>query len=318
LRRFFWASDARDKLLKTKTGKRHPGKRMNYIGRFAPTPTGPLHFGSLLAAVASYCDARSAGGEWRVRIEDLDPPRETPGAADIILQQLHAYGFRWDGDVVFQHQRHALYLSALKQLQQQGDIFWCNCSRTDLAKSSTRIYPGTCHAFKTPRHDAAIRLRVPAGIIYFNDAVFGAQKENTEEKAGDFVLRRRDGLFSYQLAVTTDDAAQGITHVVRGADLLDNTARQIILQKKLGFSPLQYLHIPLAVHGNGDKLSKQTFAAALPLPADPTLIWHALNVLGQHAPPSLQNQSCAEQLDWAVAHWQPEKIARHNTVWMLA
>lgn len=281
---------------------------MNYIGRFAPSPTGPLHFGSLLAALASYCDARAAGGKWLLRMEDIDPPRAMPGAADLILRQLEVYGFTWDGEVLFQHQRTEAYRAALEKLQQQGDIFWCRCSRTDLARFGSQRYPGICQAFTTPRADSAIRLRVPSGNIRFHDAVFGRQEENVAAQVGDFILRRRDGLFSYQLAVAVDDAFQNISHVVRGADLLNNTARQMVLQNKLGFSTPCYAHLPLAEYADGRKLSKQTHALALPLtPVSPVLL-HALRALGQTPPHELADAPADTILTWAVASWRLDQV----------
>ncbi|HET8731592.1 MAG TPA: tRNA glutamyl-Q(34) synthetase GluQRS, partial [Moraxellaceae bacterium] len=197
---------------------------MRHTGRFAPSPTGPLHFGSLIAAVGSYCAARSAGGRWLVRMEDIDPPRAMSGASELILRQLESYGFEWDGAVLFQSSRSPAYDAALDQLQSQGDLFWCHCSRAELARLGASVYPGTCRQRTSPQTDCAIRLRVPSGVVEFDDAVFGHQAEDVSLTTGDFVLRRRDGLYSYQLAVVVDDAAQGVTHVVRGADLLDNTA----------------------------------------------------------------------------------------------
>lgn len=282
---------------------------MTYIGRFAPSPTGPLHFGSLLAAVGSYCDAKAAGGQWLLRMEDIDPPRAMPGAADIILRQLEAYGFEWEGKVLYQSTRTDAYEAALLQLQHQGDVFWCRCSRAELARLGSTIYPGTCRAQASPLDDAALRLRVPEGCIAFHDLVFGPQQENLRETVGDFVLRRRDGLFSYQLAVVVDDAAQGVTRVVRGADLLDNTARQILLQRRLGLPTPEYLHLPLAVHADGSKLSKQTYAAALPLPPEPMLLWQALRHLQQDVPDALPQWSCREILDRGVAHWRADAIS---------
>jgi glutamyl-Q tRNA(Asp) synthetase len=287
-----------------------------YIGRFAPTPTGPLHFGSLIAAVASYCDARAAGGQWLLRMEDIDPPREMPGAADRILQQLEAYGFEWDGEVLYQSTRLPAYHAAIAQLQEQQQIFWCRCSRADIARqhaesgSSTgrSVYPGNCRRFTSARADCALRLRVSEGEVMFTDRVFGAQSEDVAKEVGDFVLLRRDGLFAYQLAVVVDDAFQGITDVVRGADLLDNTARQIVLQKMLGRPTPRYMHLPLALHADGSKLSKQTFATEIPIPADGHLVWQALTFLGQKPPSELHHEKPAQLLAWGTQHWQPEKI----------
>ncbi len=279
-----------------------------YIGRFAPTPTGPLHFGSLIAAVASYCDARAAGGQWLLRMEDLDPPREMPGAAQRIIEQIKAYGFEWDGEPVFQSQRLHAYHDAIATLQQAGHLFWCDCSRSELARSGSLMYPGHCREFTTPRRDAAVRVRVPPGRLHFTDRVFGEQGEDVASTVGDFVILRRDGLFAYQLAVVVDDAWQGVTDVVRGADLLDNTARQILLQKMLGLPTPRYLHLPLALHADGAKLSKQTFARAIPTPAEGRLVWQALDFLRQQPPAELGRRSPRDVLAWGIKNWQPEKI----------
>ncbi|WP_127079110.1 tRNA glutamyl-Q(34) synthetase GluQRS [Rhodomicrobium lacus] len=283
---------------------------MTHIGRFAPSPTGPLHFGSLVAAVASYCDARAAGGRWLVRMEDIDPPREMPGAAARILAQLGAYGFEWDGDVLFQSGRLDAYAHALETLRRAGNVFWCRCSRADLARIGGAVYPGTCHAFTAPRDDAAVRLRVPAGVVDFADRVFGPQREDVAATVGDFVVLRRDGLFAYQLAVVVDDAFQAVTDVVRGADLLDNTARQIVLQRLLGLPEPRYMHLPLALNADGSKLSKQTHAKELPTPADSRLLWRALAFLGQDVPPEMPPAPCAEILRHGVGHWSPAAVPR--------
>lgn len=281
---------------------------MSYIGRFAPTPTGPLHFGSLIAAVASYCDARAAGGQWLLRMEDLDPPREMPGAARHIIEQLKAYGFEWDGEVLYQSSRLHAYHDAIATLQRSGHLFWCTCSRSDIARSGSLIYPGHCRAFTAPRIDAAVRVRAPTEIVSFADGVFGEQQENVQDVVGDFVILRRDGLFAYQLAVVVDDAFQGVTHIVRGADLLDNSARQILLQKMLGHATPYYTHLPLALHADGSKLSKQTFAKELPTPADGRLVWQALEFLGQQPPRELMMRGAQDVLAWGIKNWRPENI----------
>lgn len=285
---------------------------MKYTGRFAPTPTGPLHFGSLIAAVASYCDARSVGGQWLLRMEDLDPPREMPGAARRIIEQLKAYGFEWDGDVLFQSSRLHAYHDAITALQTAGHVFWCNCSRSELARHANTpgnlMYPGHCREHSSPRADSAVRVLVPEGVVEFHDRAFGEQRENVAEKVGDFVILRRDGLFAYQLAVVVDDALQGVTDVVRGHDLLDNTARQIVLQGLLGLPTPRYLHLPLALHADGTKLSKQTFAQEIPTPADGRLVWRVLDFLGQEPPAELRAQTPRQLLAWGVKHWRPERI----------
>ena len=253
---------------------------MGYIGRFAPSPTGPLHAGSLVAALASWLDARAHDGRWLVRIEDVDTPRCIPGADQLILAQLAACGLMPDEPPLWQSRRNTLYQAALDQLIHAGHAYACTCSRKDIeavhaARGLTRgrftelVYPGTCRGGPTqPGRPQAWRLRVPAGTVHWHDRRLGAQQQDVAAAVGDFVLRRADGLWAYQLAVVVDDAAQGITHVVRGADLADNTARQIALQRALRLAPLQYLHVPLVLGANGEKLSKQNGAQALDL-ADP-------------------------------------------------
>jgi len=247
---------------------------MRYRGRFAPSPTGPLHFGSLIAALGSYCDARRAQGEWLLRIEDVDTPRSRAGAESAILRALERYGFEWDGDVVRQSERTDLYRAALERLLAQDDVFRCTCTRRTLEKAELGVgrepvYPGTCRArplkeaHDLPRH--AWRLRVDTATdITFTDRLQGAQRQLLARDVGDFVVQRSDGLFAYQLAVVVDDAEQHITDVVRGADLLSSTPRQIHLQQRLGYATPRYLHLPVAVNRSGAKLSKQTNAPALP------------------------------------------------------
>jgi len=272
-----------------------------YIGRFAPSPTGPLHIGSLVAAVASWLDARAAGGRWLVRIEDLDRPRCVPGAAEEILRSLERLGLGWDGEVVHQSTRQNLYRDALQRLQ--GHTYWCNCTRREVADSSlglaadgAHIYPGTCRAagLATGR---ALRLRTDGAEIGFTDRVQGRQSQVLERDVGDFVLYRADGLYAYQLAVVVDDAAQGVTDVVRGADLLDSTPRQIALQRLLGLPAPRYLHVPAAVNAAGAKLSKQTGAAAIA--PNWASVRKALDFLAQPK---------ADSLDEAVRNWDPARI----------
>lgn len=279
------------------------------IGRFAPSPTGPLHAGSLLAAVASYCEARAAGGRWLVRMEDLDPPREMPGAAELILRQLEACGFEWDGEVRYQSTRHEAYEAALASLADKGRLFWCRCSRATLARQSTTAYPGTCRAYTTPRSDAAIRLRVDNSPVRFTDGIFGPQEEDVRQTVGDFILKRRDGLYAYQLAVVVDDADQGVTQVVRGADLLDNTARQIILQQDLQYRTPAYVHLPLVIHADGTKLSKQTYAPPLPLQGTTPHLIQALMRLNQSPPAELAKETPATVLTWAIRHWRRDRVS---------
>ncbi len=275
------------------------------LGRFAPSPTGPLHFGSLVAALASWLEARAAGGRWLVRIEDLDRPRVQPGADDDILRTLGALGLEWDGEVLHQSRREALYHEALERLQ--AHTYWCGCSRREIADSSlglavdgARIYPGTCRAgLGAGKAARALRVRVPEAEIAFVDRVQGSQRQSLAREVGDFVLYRADGLFAYQLAVVVDDAAQGVTDVVRGADLLDSTARQIYLQALLGVPTPRYLHVPVAINAKGEKLSKQTGASPVDVSRRDSEIRAALRFLGQP-----ETGSLAE----AVRAWNPALI----------
>ncbi|HSN19634.1 MAG TPA: tRNA glutamyl-Q(34) synthetase GluQRS, partial [Usitatibacter sp.] len=261
---------------------------MSYHGRFAPSPTGPLHFGSLVAALASWLDARAAAGRWSVRIEDVDSPRSVPGAGDAILRALEACGLEWDGEVARQSARTALYEEALERLRRAGAVYRCRCTRREIADSAIRgiegaVYPGTCRGLSlAPDARCAERFRVPAGVVGFDDRVQGPVAQDVARDVGDFVLKRRDGLHAYQLAVVVDDAQQGVTDVVRGADLLASTPRQILLQRALGFATPRYLHFPVAVDARGEKLSKQNLAPALEGRAAAARLPAALAFLGQH------------------------------------
>jgi len=277
-----------------------------YVGRFAPSPTGPLHFGSLVAALASWLDARHAGGRWIVRIEDLDRPRVQPGATDAILRSLERLQLYWDGPVVFQSTRAALYEAALQRLQDR--TYWCGCTRREIADSSlgiaadgAHIYPGTCRAGLAPGKSArALRIRTGHAALRFEDRVQGLQEQALGEAVGDFVLLRADGQVSYQLAVVVDDEEQGVTHVVRGADLLDSTARQIYLQALLGYRLPAYLHVPVATDASGAKLSKQTGARPIDATGEHS-IRHALRFLGQPE---------TDDLAQAARHWDVTRIPR--------
>lgn len=258
-----------------------------YVGRFAPSPTGPLHFGSLVAALASYLEARAAGGKWLLRMEDLDPPRVQPGAADQIQRALERLGLEWDGPVLWQSRRTERYGAVIADLSRRGFAYPCSCTRKELEDSAlaidgSRIYPGTCRqgvaAGKSPR---SVRLRTHATPIGFEDRVQGGVEQRVEKESGDFVLLRADGLYAYQLAVVLDDFDQGVTEVVRGADLLDSTARQIHLQRILGAPTPRYAHVPVAVNAAGEKLSKQTGAAPLELSDPKRVLARARRFLGQ-------------------------------------
>lgn len=284
---------------------------MPYVGRFAPSPTGALHFGSLLAALAGWLDARRAGGRWLLRMEDLDRPRVVPGAADAILRQLETFGLEWDGAVVYQSARLDLYRDAMHRLK--AHCYACACTRKELEDSAlaidgSRIYPGTCRGGLAPGKAArAVRVRTKDEPVRFTDRVQGEVSQSLERDIGDFVLRRGDGLFAYQLAVVVDDDAQGVTDVVRGADLLDSTTRQIHLQRLLGFATPRYLHLPVAANAKGEKLSKQTQAAD----ARAADIPDALRFLGMHPPHGLAPR---ELLGWAATQWDPARIPRARSV----
>ncbi|MBI3431757.1 MAG: tRNA glutamyl-Q(34) synthetase GluQRS [Hydrogenophilales bacterium] len=285
-----------------------------YVGRFAPSPTGPLHFGSLVAAVASFLDARTAGGRWLLRMEDLDRPRCEPGAADTILRQLEAYGLQWDGAMLQQSQRDDAYAAALDALKARGAAYPCACTRSQLAQAPRNhegeiIYPGTCRDGLPPGAIArAWRVRVPDVSTRFHDRIHGDLEQNLANDVGDFIVRRADGLFAYQLAVVVDDAFQGITHVVRGADLLWNTPRQIYLQDLLDLPTPIYAHVPLITNAAGQKLSKQTLAPALPEAGRGAVLALALAVLGHPPPPELNNAGPAQLLAWASTHWRIEQV----------
>jgi glutamyl-Q tRNA(Asp) synthetase len=258
-----------------------------YRGRFAPSPTGPLHFGSLVAAVASWLDARAAGGEWLVRIEDVDTTRTVPGAADGILRALEAMGLTWDGEVQWQSRRTELYERALERLRGAGHTYRCRCTRREIADSGLMglegaIYPGTCRALALPiAPGLAERMIAAEQPVTFLDRAMGAVSQSVARDIGDFVVKRRDGLHAYQLAVVVDDAEQGVTDVVRGADLLWSTPRQILLQRALGFPTPRYLHFPVVTDASGEKLSKQTGAEAIDASDAPALLHAALSFLGQ-------------------------------------
>ena len=290
---------------------------MSYRGRFAPSPTGPLHFGSLVAALASWLDARANGGEWLVRIEDVDTTRTVPGAAEEILRALEAFGLAWDGAVVRQSERTARYRDALATLRERGVVYRCRCSRREIADSAPAgidgmIYPGTCRDLALdPQVDGADRLRVPERTIEFTDRVLGRVSQDLPVDIGDFVLRRRDGLFAYQLAVAVDDADQRVSDVVRGADLLLSTPRQILLQRCLGVPTPRYLHFPVATNRAGQKLSKQTLAAPIHPQRPGAGLAAALAFLGQ---PPAQAQEPRSILAAATAAWDPSRIPRMRAI----
>lgn len=287
-----------------------------YIGRFAPSPTGPLHFGSLVSALASYLDAKSQQGKWLVRMEDLDPPREQPGAATEILRSLEAHGLEWDGEVLYQSTRLDAYGEQLKSLIKADLVYPCQCSRQRL-QSLKGVYDGYCRTHPVAA-DAPIAWRLklydlPGSfahneIIHFTDAIQGEQTQNLRTQAGDQILKRRDGFYAYPLAVVVDDIAQGITHVIRGSDLLEVTGRQIFFFHLLGKTAPQFGHVPLAIQENGQKLSKQNYAPPLLPEYAGRNLWQALRFLGQNPPFDLADNSAPDVLQWGLTHWHLGKV----------
>ncbi len=281
------------------------------LGRFAPSPTGPLHLGSLLAATGSYLDARAAGGRWLLRIEDLDTARVVPGCADQMLRVLEGFGFEWDGEVVYQSTRREAYREALARLDAEGRLFRCSCSRKDLAGDAeqadeAQVYPGTCRNGPTRPGPTAVRFRVEDAPIHFDDLFLGAQRFDSP---GDVVVERRDGIASYQLAVVVDDAWQGVTRVVRGADLLASTPWQIGLQRALGLERPIYGHLPLLTEPDGSKLSKSRRALPLELTAAAGTLALTLTHLSQAPPPELAQAAIKDVWKWAFANWKPQALA---------
>jgi glutamyl-Q tRNA(Asp) synthetase len=301
------------------TGIAEPGL---YCGRFAPSPTGPLHFGSLIAAVGSYLEARTYGGRWLLRIEDLDPPREQPGASERILLDLELFGFEWDGPVVYQSRRAELYERALARLDGLGLIRRCGCSRRQLeslaenrarADGDELYHPPDCIR-PAGAGGETLRFRAADRVVEFADRSRGRVAVNVARTVGDFVLRRRDGLHAYQLAVTVDDAEQRVTDVVRGADLLSSTPRQNLIQQALGYATPGYLHLPLAVGASGSKLSKSTDAPALAAARPAVQLVTALTVLRQQPPACLAGGNVADVWHWARANWRPERFQGLTTI----
>jgi glutamyl-Q tRNA(Asp) synthetase len=284
-----------------------PDKRL-YIGRFAPSPTGSLHRGSLYTALASFLDARAQQGRWLLRIDDLDTPRNISGSADTILKTLDIFGLHWDGSVVYQSQHSALYHDHLNNLAKNQLLYPCICSRKTLSSAAaTDIYPGFCrNTLISPDSAAyALRLKTDDRLITFYDELQGEIAHNLARQHGDFIVKRKDQIIAYQFAVVIDDAEQGVNHVVRGFDLLDSTPKQIYLQQRLGLRTPNYLHVPIIVDEHGYKLSKQTRATAVDLTAPAKVVFELLQLLKQAPPAALQHAPLTELLAWAIAHWQP-------------
>ena len=285
------------------------------IGRFAPTPSGPLHFGSLVTAVASYCQARALDGQWLLRIEDVDTPRVVRGAGDDILRTLEHFGFEWDGAVIYQSQRFEVYRDRLQRLMDDGLVYACSCSRKSLQADSPRfgplglIYPGYCRTRHLDSARYSLRLNLAgAGVYRFDDPLYGEFSLDLQQQVGDIVLRRIDGVYAYHLAVTVDDALQGINQIVRGVDLLEVTPLHLHFNQLLGFENARYLHLPLVKTTDGKKLSKQTGAQALEHVRASELVLKALDFLGQAIDPQWISSAPAEILLEACRSWDPGRI----------
>ncbi|MBT0724325.1 tRNA glutamyl-Q(34) synthetase GluQRS [Rosenbergiella sp. S61] len=282
------------------------------IGRFAPSPSGDLHFGSLMAALGSYLDARSQHGLWRVRIEDIDPPREIAGASHRILQQLERYGLEWDGQVVWQSQHHSRYREVLEWLITHRRSYYCTCTRKSIQQSGG-YYLGTCRNAHRSAEGAALRLYQQSPVTHFNDLLRGTVNCHPPLAQEDFIIHRRDGLFAYNLAVTVDDHDQGVTQVVRGADLIEPTVRQIALYQQLGWTAPDYLHLPLALNQEGSKLSKQNHAPPLPSEEPQRMLILALAALGQNVNDEWRDLSVEQLIHQAIKQWQRVKIPINST-----
>lgn len=284
----------------------------SYVGRFAPSPTGPLHFGSLLAAVASYSQAKTKNGKWLLRIEDIDPPREQPGSDKLIIEALEAHGFEWDGPVTYQGSFTSQHELLVQTLIDSGHAYPCSCSRRDLAEVPRgplgAIYPGTCRR-GCLSNDVAIRVRTNDDPIEFRDALQGRHCQQLQSESGDFIIKRRDGLIAYHFAVVVDDYNQGITEIVRGIDLLDSTPRQIWLQQTLGFPTPTYMHIPAAVNDHGQKLSKSTGAPGIGIQQPGRTLFDAVDALRQNPPGELRAATPAEIWAWVLNNWAPDVLA---------
>ena len=284
-------------------------KSQPYKGRFAPSPTGPVHFGTLTAAVGSYLQAKVNNGEWLIRMEDVDTTRKVEGSDKEILDTLEAFGFEWHGEIIYQSEQTGHYEKALEQLINQSLVFPCLCSRKQLTKIDSDIYPGTCRDRKLPeKNEHALRLLARNITIEFSDIVMGKQSQNMAQQCGDFVIKRHDGLFAYQLVVVVDDALQNITEIVRGSDLLDSTPRQIYIQQLLGYATPAYCHLPLAVDSDGNKISKSEGATKVDIKNREKLICSVLTFLGQQPPADLPGCSIDDIWSWAIENWDVTHI----------
>ncbi len=288
---------------------------MQYIGRFAPSPSGALHFGSLVTALGSYLQAKSQGGKWLVRIEDIDPPREVKGAAANILSSLEAYGLEWDDSVLYQHTRLDAYQTQIDHWLSKNQAYYCSCSRKEI-KEMGGVYQAHCRNLAQKPHQGAfsIRLTLDEPVTSFEDLLLGLQHLNPKMAAEDFIIKRRDGLFAYNLAVVLDDIYQGVTEVVRGADLIEPTGRQLSLYKKLHKAPVSYLHLPLALNQEGHKLSKQNHARPIDIKKPASTLASALAFLGHPLPKELEGAPVTLSLQWAKKEWQLAKVPKTSSV----
>ncbi|PKF49499.1 tRNA glutamyl-Q(34) synthetase GluQRS [Enterovibrio nigricans] len=286
---------------------------MHYVGRFAPSPSGPLHFGSLVAAVGSYLQAKANNGKWLVRIEDIDPPREVAGSATAILRTLEAYSLNWDDEVLYQHTRHDVYQAQIDAWLKSGEAFYCQCTRRQI-KDAGGFYPGTCRLRQINSNESAVRVKIDNPIVEFTDIKHGLIKLDLSMASEDFIIKRRDGLFAYNLAVVLDDIYQGVTQVVRGADLIEPTGRQVSLYQKLGQAPVSYLHLPLALNADGNKLSKQNHAPAINNDNPGPAMEAALAFLGHAIPQELKGAQVDLLLAWGVENWQCGKLPSETEV----
>jgi len=286
-----------------------------YKGRFAPSPTGAVHYGTLIAAVGSYLQARTNRGQWYLRIDDIDRTRKIEGADTAIIKTMESFGFEWDGEIVYQSSQTEYYQQALEQLMSHSLVFPCLCSRKQLAESHSEVYPGTCRNRQLPESKQhALRIRAKNIDISFNDAVMGPQQQNIEKQCGDFIIKRRDGLFAYQLAIVVDDAMQNITEIVRGADLLASTPRQIYLQQLLHYPTPDYCHLPLAVDAAGNKISKSAGATRININNREKLLLSVLDFLGQQPPDELAKCTLNDIWAWAIKHWKLSLVPTDKSI----
>ena len=306
-------------MLNKQTTVTNVNNKLTYRGRFAPSPSGHLHFGSLLAATASYLQARKLNGEWWLRIEDIDPPREVKGASQQIIQTLQDYGFNWD-NLTYQSQRLDIYQQYTDTLLNNEQAYYCGCSRKEIIQTnkgsnhSATFYPGTCRDGLQGKTVRSIRIKIGKPEVTIDDAIQGLHTVNLNQCLGDFIVKRADGLFSYQLAVAIDDSLQNITQIVRGFDLHESSFLQKYVQQTLGLNQPTYAHIPIAVNNNGGKLSKQSAAKNIATEHPQTVLWHALSCLGQHPPEQLKSRNLAQLWEWSFKNWDMNKIQHIQAV----